>query len=263
LNLALGLVLALGISQYAFAGSTLAASLIDQQDEVTHYGNTVEFEKVLSSNVKQLPQAIGRHDGGRLINAVELPKMGEGFIRHRDVTNVWGTTLLIGFVQWFTKVLKDLRPQRPPLEIAELSQKNGGAFTDNGHLSHQNGLDVDIGFPTLTSHAGEKFPRFIENGKINPDIDLERLWLGLKILGAQDQVILVYVDGRVKKAICAYAKKTNDYSDKIESYSYNALLKLRPWGGHNNHFHLRLQCPHDSPKCQVAIPVDVRRGTGC
>jgi penicillin-insensitive murein endopeptidase len=39
------------------------------------------------------------------------------------------------------------------------------------------------------------------------------------------------------------------------------LRKVRPWWGHDDHFHVRLSCPPDSPECtpQPALPA----GDGC
>jgi len=34
------------------------------------------------------------------------------------------------------------------------------------------------------------------------------------------------------------------------------LYRLRPWWGHEDHFHVRLQCPADSPLCQEQDPLD-------
>jgi len=38
-------------------------------------------------------------------------------------------------------------------------------------------------------------------------------------------------------------------------------MKIRPWWGHNYHFHVRLYCPADDPQCrpQAAPPA----GDGC
>ena len=40
------------------------------------------------------------------------------------------------------------------------------------------------------------------------------------------------------------------------------LYRLRPWWGHEDHFHVRLMCPADSPLCRVQDPLD-RSDNGC
>ena len=37
--------------------------------------------------------------------------------------------------------------------------------------------------------------------------------------------------------------------------------KVRPWYGHNDHIHVRLKCPADSPNCRKQPPVP--GGDGC
>ena len=34
------------------------------------------------------------------------------------------------------------------------------------------------------------------------------------------------------------------------------LYRLRPWWGHEDHFHVRLMCPADSPFCREQDPLD-------
>jgi len=39
------------------------------------------------------------------------------------------------------------------------------------------------------------------------------------------------------------------------------LRKLRPWWGHDDHFHVRLRCPPGDTECQVQEPIP--SGDGC
>src|SRR5262249_51802528 len=39
------------------------------------------------------------------------------------------------------------------------------------------------------------------------------------------------------------------------------LRKLRPWWGHDDHFHVRLRCPTGDAECQVQEPIPP--GDGC
>jgi penicillin-insensitive murein DD-endopeptidase len=40
------------------------------------------------------------------------------------------------------------------------------------------------------------------------------------------------------------------------------LAKVRPWLGHDYHFHVRIFCPPDSPKCEPQPPPDGNEGCG-
>lgn len=99
-------------------------------------------------------RAIGTPNAGSLENGVRLPVRGTGFYTYNPATQeppggsdrTWGTAKLIHEVidlgEWWART----HPERPRLGIGDLSRETGGPFTGPvvGHVSHQNGLDVDI-----------------------------------------------------------------------------------------------------------------------
>jgi len=56
----------------------------------------------------------------------------------------------------------------------------------------------------------------------------------------------------IKKELCKWA--TGDRS---------WLAKVRPYYGHNYHFHIRLRCPANSPTCKPQPAPTPKDGTGC
>ena len=54
----------------------------------------------------------------------------------------------------------------------------------------------------------------------------------------------------MKKALCREAGPDRAW-----------LAKVRPWYGHAEHFHVRIDCPADSPACESQPPVSA--GDGC
>jgi penicillin-insensitive murein endopeptidase len=54
----------------------------------------------------------------------------------------------------------------------------------------------------------------------------------------------------IKKALCREAGLDRDW-----------LGKVRPWSGHDYHFHVRIFCPPDSPQCKPQPPPEP--GDGC
>jgi hypothetical protein len=99
-------------------------------------------------------RAIGTPNAGSLENGVRLPVRGAGYYTYNPATQAppggadrtWGTARLVHEVidlgQWWART----HPKQPRLGIGDLSQEHGGPFTGPvvGHVSHQNGLDVDI-----------------------------------------------------------------------------------------------------------------------
>jgi penicillin-insensitive murein endopeptidase len=62
----------------------------------------------------------------------------------------------------------------------------------------------------------------------------------------------IFINPAIKKAMCESVPANGDRS---------WLRKLRPWWGHDEHFHVRLACPADSPDCFVQAPMP--DGDGC
>jgi hypothetical protein len=60
----------------------------------------------------------------------------------------------------------------------------------------------------------------------------------------------IFVNAAIKKALCREAGGDRAW-----------LEKVRPWLGHDYHFHVRLHCPPDSPECKPQPPAG--GGDGC
>ncbi|WP_311195353.1 penicillin-insensitive murein endopeptidase [Suttonella sp. R2A3] len=62
----------------------------------------------------------------------------------------------------------------------------------------------------------------------------------------------IFVNPVIKKALCEQSYAT----DPAEQ-----LRKIRPWWGHDAHFHVRMHCPPGNPDCQAQAPIP--SGDGC
>jgi murein endopeptidase len=105
--------------------------------------------------------AVGATNGGRLVNGLQLPQTGPDWVTYDPIEHRipnrgerrWGTDRLLAFLLY---VLRDYRLANrgaPPVVIGDLSRPHGGPFGSDfgglGHVSHQNGLDVDVYYPRL------------------------------------------------------------------------------------------------------------------
>jgi murein endopeptidase len=105
--------------------------------------------------------ALGRPNGGRLVDGVQLPSEGEDFFTWDPIHNTtpnrpWRRYATDRLVRVLLDVLAEYRagnPGAPRVGIGDLSRPAGGSFGARfgppGHASHQNGLDADVYYPRV------------------------------------------------------------------------------------------------------------------
>jgi penicillin-insensitive murein endopeptidase len=146
----------------------------------------------------------------------------------------------------------------PGILVGDMSQPRGGPMI-TGHASHQIGLDADIWLTPMPNRSLTRRERE-EMSAVNvvgPDgLDVDRsVWtpghLAIVRAAARDpNVERIFVNAAIKKAICRETSGDRAW-----------LHKVRPYYGHNYHFHVRISCPGGSDTCkeQDAVPP----GDGC
>jgi len=202
------------------------------------------------------PQVYGTYNAGCLAGADVLPPQGRGYqVMRLSRNRHYGHPQLIALVQHLGEYA-DARGVR--LLVGDLTQARGGPMP-YGHASHQNGLDVDIWFTLLTQH--ERLPpAAIEERSMRSVVDRARgqvitehwhpLFTDLlRHTALIPEVERIFVNPVIKQKLC-HTQGEQDW-----------LGKLRPWWGHDGHFHVRLACPPDSPECQPQAPPPP--GSGC
>jgi len=211
---------------------------------------------------KALPAAlparsIGFYSKGCLAGAVALPINGETWQVMRVSRNRnWGHPDLVQFIERLSE--RAARNGWPGLLLGDMSQPRGGPMP-NGHASHQVGLDADIWLTPMPQHEltredREEMMATVVVAKDRKDVD-PKLWTPahvalIKAAAEDPQVNRVFVNTAIKKALCRDAGNDREW-----------LRKVQPWLGHDWHFHVRLNCPPDSPECEPQSPRDA--GDGC
>lgn len=205
------------------------------------------------------PRAIGDYSKGCLQGSVALPRDGEGYqVMRPSRRRYYGHPALIDFVQ---QLAEGLRKQgRGPLLIGDLAQARGGR-SDGGHSSHQTGLDVDIWFwhpkvarrGPLTDRQRERIPARtvvdVRRGRIAPAWKT-KVEAVLKLAAQDARVSRIFVNPIIKRELCEAPEAERGW-----------LRRVRPWYGHDDHFHVRLKCPQGSPNCEPQDPLPP--GDGC
>jgi penicillin-insensitive murein endopeptidase len=202
-------------------------------------------------------RSIGAYAKGCLAGAALLPVNGPTWqVMRLSRNRNWGNPVLVDF-------LERLAAKAPAvgwngLLVGDMSQPRGGPMS-SGHASHQIGLDADI---WLTPMPKREFS-YDEREKVSAVSMLARDTLSvdpakfsdkqfgiIRLAARQPEVERIFVNRAIKKALCERA--TGDRS---------WLSKVRPWWGHDFHFHVRIACPGNSPTCKPQA--EPPSGDGC
>lgn len=207
-------------------------------------------------------QSFGFYSHGRLAAATRLPDSGGGFVKIlRPRNRRFASEDMIYLITKVSKELDQKFPnRRDAVQIGDVSAELGGLVP--GHNSHQNGLDVDIAF--LRTNETMQNPddvngfreKFVSSGKVSNNFDLERNWALAKLMVATGRPQRIFVNQVIKNAFCKLAREKGELQSAAET-----LHRLRPYSGHEDHFHVRITCPLNSPKCEAQE--EIPAGTGC
>ncbi|CAN7226733.1 penicillin-insensitive murein endopeptidase [Mesorhizobium sp. LjNodule214] len=208
---------------------------------------------------KKLPavaaaQSFGFYSKGCFAGGVAIPMDGPTWEVMRPSRNRrWGHPAMIALVE---KLSRDAHADGwPGLLIGDISQPRGGPML-TGHASHQIGLDADIWLtpmpsrPLSTSQREEMSATLMVDEKTH--LVKDALWKPmhtrlLKRAASYPEVERILVNPGIKKKLCDTV--TGDRS---------WLRKIRPFWGHDYHFHMRIGCQPGSPNCkgQETTPAD-------
>jgi len=203
--------------------------------------------------------AIGYYPRGCLQGGEELPVDGPNWQVMRLTRNRnWGHPELVNFLERFAPLAAKATGWKGIL-IGDMAQPRGGPLPF-GHASHQIGLDVDIWFMPMPNHelSAKEREEISATNLVAPD----RLHVNpqtwtpadvafIRTAAEQPDVERIFVNAAIKKELCHVVDKHHD----------GWMTKVRPWYGHDDHIHVRLKCPADSPNCRKQEPVPA--GDGC
>jgi penicillin-insensitive murein endopeptidase len=203
--------------------------------------------------------AIGYYPRGCLQGGVALPVTGPTWQVMRVSRNrMYGHPELVNFLERFAPLAAKATGWHGIL-VGDMAQPRGGPLPF-GHLSHQIGLDVDIWFMPMPDHVLSKEEREKTSASnlvsddwkhINPKTWTPQHIAFIRTAAEQPEVERVLVNAAIKKELCRAEG----------SKQFGWMAKVRPWYGHNDHIHVRLKCPADSPNCRKQPPVP--GGDGC
>jgi penicillin-insensitive murein endopeptidase len=206
-----------------------------------------------------LAEAIGGYSAGCVRGAHALPQQGAGYqVMRPSRRRGFGHPHLVDYLRKLGASVKSAG--LGSVLIGDLGQARGGP-SPSGHASHQSGLDVDIWYwvpdealsRALTRGEREQIAaRSVvdEKAQIVEEAQLVRVENLLALAARDARVTRIFVNPVIKHVLCQRTPPDRAY-----------LNKLRPWWGHDDHFHVRLACPADSTLCEPQPKIEP--GDGC
>lgn len=201
-------------------------------------------------------QPIGSYANGCLIGAEALAPEGEGYqVIRLNRNRFYGHPDMIAYLQRLGKKVK--QAGLPTMLVGDIAMPGGGRFL-TGHASHQMGLDADIwlrmGKMSAKDALNSDGKGLLVVNRKSQRVD-EKIWNSqhakLIQLAAEDpQVSRIFVNPAIKLKLCQTTQGDRSW-----------LRKIRPWFGHDSHFHVRLTCPKGAKYCENQAPVPA--GDGC
>ena len=202
-------------------------------------------------------RAIGFYSKGCLAGGVQLPDAGPDWQTMRPSRNrAWGHPKLIALLHRLADDAKQ-KDGWPGLLVGDIAQPRGGPML-SGHASHQVGLDADIWLTpmpdrvlTVKEREDIQATMMVAPSRIDvdPAVFTDKQVALIKRAASYPEVERIFVNPAIKKALCKAAGNDKRW-----------LTKVRPMGGHDYHFHIRIKCPNGG--CEGQKPVDGDDGCG-
>jgi penicillin-insensitive murein endopeptidase len=202
---------------------------------------------------------IGNYAKGCIGGAEQMPITGDTWqVMRLSRNRNWGYPEMVALLKRLSqKVHKDTG--WPGILVGDMGQPRGGpALT--GHASHQIGLDADIWLTPMPDHLFSREEReetsavmMVREDRldIDPKAWTPQHWMMLRDAAQEPAVQRIFVNAAIKKALCREAKGDRSW-----------LSKIRPWFGHDYHFHIRMRCPPGAKDCSGQKDQDSAEGCG-
>lgn len=203
------------------------------------------------------PQPVGGYAKGCIAGAAQLAADGPHWQAMRlSRDRRWGHPVLLDYIATLSEVAA--KDGWRGLLVGDMGQARGGPMK-SGHASHQIGLDVDLWVQPMPDHTLSAAERenisavsVLKKGTrlVDPARFGEPQRMLIYRAASLPGVARIFVAPGIKKALCAVNWRDRSF-----------LNKVRPWYGHDDHIHVRLDCPPGATLCEAQAPIPP--GDGC
>ncbi|MBY0555463.1 penicillin-insensitive murein endopeptidase [bacterium] len=218
-----------------------------------------DLQQTQNGEVRPINQAIGFPDAGSLRNATSVLTRQEALNKKAffevvspDRKKHFATYEMAEII---TRIGEQLNRQyTKKLYVSNISAINGGKL--NPHASHQNGLDVDLGYPSDMPNL--KFPLVVRMSTgefFTKNYSTEKTYNLFKYIFSQNDIVVdrIFIDAKIKKELCDFAVAKNEFQNEAKDVVRTMFENLQHVKGHGDHFHLRIKCSKYDPGCRSRI----------
>lgn len=202
-------------------------------------------------------EPIGSYTNGCLLGGVALPADGPGYQVIRLSRNrFYGHPVVIDYLKALGQ--RVAAAGLGTALVGDIAQPRGGPMP-SGHRSHQTGLDADIwlrlDLPRLPPEARESLTPVVvvdqETLRVDPALFTPMQAELIRLAASDSRVARIFVHPAIKLALCGMRWPDRSW-----------LQVVRPWHGHDSHFHVRLACPPGAAGCEAQDPPATGEGCG-
>ena len=254
--LAIGCPAAPGLAQTA-SDSAAFAALSDKSLARLPAKKIFGAQKLPTLNMKA--RAIGSYAKGCMAGGAALSVDGPAWqVMRLSRNRNWGHPDLVALVERLAREAKE-KDGWNGLLVGDLAQPRGGPML-SGHASHQVGLDADVWLTPMPNRVLSRKEREDISAKLvvkdrqamDYNVWTEAHARLIKRAANYSEVARIFVHPPIKAELCKWATGERSW-----------LAKIRPYYGHNYHFHIRINCPAGSATCKNQVPSRPKDGTGC
>jgi murein endopeptidase len=208
----------------------------------------VGSEVVVYERGEHKSESLGLPHDGRIAAAMPLPD-GPGRRITAQRWKTWGTRHTVLELDRIFAAWAEQHRDAPKVLVSNLSARHGGPLEP--HKTHQSGRDVDLGYVQKGSGASDW------QHVTRKNLDAARTWSLLRLIVSSADVEVIYMDRSLQRVLLDHALRHGTVRKNRLAYWLEVAKGERQGGplikhvpGHADHFHVRLACPSDEPRCE-------------
>jgi penicillin-insensitive murein endopeptidase len=218
--------------------------------------------------------AVGHYSRGALRNGIPMPLSGSDHYllfpaKCSGHANHYGHKTVVAATRAAAGRVRKAYPKAPRIPVGDLSHRRGGPIPH--HLSHQNGLDVDVYFlrrqairPCAEPPSYERRDPATGRWEVAPDFVANWNWTLAASFARNPGVKTIFIGGLLKRHLGRWAKRhgVSKRERRLTMKKLHAVycrpprgIKMDTYRGnlcpHDDHIHVRFHCPRDSKGCRA------------